>query len=68
MGAYLKMKGECSERLVRESGLAWTLFRPSSLVSPKGATASAHGAREVPAAARLLPRRRASAGGGRLGE
>ena len=45
-GAYLKMKGEC-ERLVRESGLAWSIFRPSALASPPGPTGN-HGRREVP--------------------
>jgi uncharacterized protein YbjT (DUF2867 family) len=51
IGAYLKAKGE-SERIVRESGLAWTLFRPSALVSPKDLTAatSAHGTRSAPPA------------------
>lgn len=32
-GAYLSAKGEC-ERIVRKSGLRWTIFRPSALVSP----------------------------------
>ncbi len=51
-GAYLKMKGEC-ERIVKESGLRYTLFRPSALVSPsKGeAATSHHGRREIPAVA-----------------
>jgi uncharacterized protein YbjT (DUF2867 family) len=31
MGAYLKAKGE-AERLVRESGIPWTTFRPSMFV------------------------------------
>ena len=50
-GAYLQMKGEC-ERIVRESRLAWTLFRPSALVSPASASDAAgtslHGARKEP--------------------
>lgn len=45
-GAYLQMKGEC-ERLVRESGLRWTVFRPSALASPPGPEGN-HGRREVP--------------------
>lgn len=51
LGAYLKAKGE-SERIVRESGLAWTIFRPSSLVSPHDAlgAVSAHGTRSAPPA------------------
>jgi NADH dehydrogenase len=47
IGAYLKMKGEC-ERIVRESGLSFTIFRPSTLISPEGATESAHGVRKAP--------------------
>lgn len=48
-GAYLKMKGEC-ERIVKESGLRYTIFRPSALVSPPAgeAATSHHGRREVP--------------------
>lgn len=46
-GAYLKAKAEC-ERLVRESGLRWTVFRPSALVSPPDASEGHHGKREVP--------------------
>lgn len=46
-GAYLKMKGEC-EALVRDSGLTWTMVRPSALETPAGAAVGAHGAREVP--------------------
>ena len=51
VGAYLKAKGE-SERIVRESGVAWTIFRPSALVSPSDASgaASAHGSRRAPPA------------------
>lgn len=48
MGAYLKMKGEC-ERMVRESSLRYTIFRPSALLSPKGQPLSHHGPRQVPA-------------------
>lgn len=44
---YSKMKGEC-ECIVRESGLAWTIFRPSTLVSPDAGAVSHHGKREVP--------------------
>jgi uncharacterized protein YbjT (DUF2867 family) len=46
-GAYLKMKGEC-ERAVRESGVSWTIFRPSVLVSPKHADEGTHGRRKAP--------------------
>lgn len=46
-GAYLQMKGEC-ERIVRDSGLGWTMFRPSALASPPGGTAGTHGRRWVP--------------------
>jgi uncharacterized protein YbjT (DUF2867 family) len=48
-GAYLKMKGDC-ERIVKESGLRYTIFRPSALVSPPPgeAVTSHHGRREVP--------------------
>ncbi len=60
-GAYLKMKGEC-ERIVRESGLGWDIFRPSALVSPDEGPVSHHGKRRVPpgtlaigAALRKLP-------------
>lgn len=51
-GAYLKMKGEC-ERIVKDSGLRYTIFRPSALVSPPEGEAptSYHGRREVPAIA-----------------
>ena len=49
MGAYLKMKGEC-ERIVRDSGLSYSLFRPSALASPSGGPESPHGARKPPAA------------------
>jgi len=46
-GAYLKAKGEC-ERIVRESGLAWTIVRPSILVTPPNAPSSTHGTRTAP--------------------
>lgn len=46
-GAYLQMKGTC-ERIVRESGLGWTIFRPSALASPPGAPVGTHGRRWVP--------------------
>ncbi len=48
IGAYLKMKEQC-ERIVKESGLAWTIFRPSALVSPDESAAGTHGARKAPA-------------------
>jgi uncharacterized protein YbjT (DUF2867 family) len=51
-GAYLQMKGEC-ERIVRESGLRWTIFRPSALSSPR-AQAGTHGARWTPPGATAL--------------
>ncbi len=49
-GAYLKMKGEC-EWIVKQSGLRYTIFRPSALVSPPEGDleSSHHGRREVPA-------------------
>jgi uncharacterized protein YbjT (DUF2867 family) len=49
-GAYLKMKAEC-ERIVRASGLRYTIFRPSALVSPREdeAEISHHGRRQNPA-------------------
>ena len=46
-GAYLRMKGE-SERIVRESPLRFTIFRPSFLVSPPDAAEGLHGARRPP--------------------
>ena len=46
MGAYLKMKAAC-EDIVRTSGLAFTIFRPSVLVSPPGVEGT-HGARGAP--------------------
>lgn len=46
-GAYLKMKAEC-ERIVRESPLRWTFFRPSALASPPGAMEGPHGHRRAP--------------------
>jgi uncharacterized protein YbjT (DUF2867 family) len=46
-GAYLQMKGEC-ERILRESGLRWTIFRPSALASPASAPEGSHGRRWVP--------------------
>lgn len=53
-GAYLQMKGEC-ERLVRASGLRWTIFRPSVLVTPEGVPGGTHGARRgVPLAGALF--------------
>jgi uncharacterized protein YbjT (DUF2867 family) len=46
-GAYLRAKGEC-EQIVRDSGLAWTIVRPSILVSPADAPRSTHGTRSAP--------------------
>lgn len=46
-GAYARAKGE-SERIVRGSGLRWTIFRPSALVSPAGGPEGHHGRRTVP--------------------
>jgi uncharacterized protein YbjT (DUF2867 family) len=43
-GAYLKMKERC-ERIVQDSGLGWTIFRPSMLVSPRDAPEGTHGKR-----------------------
>jgi uncharacterized protein YbjT (DUF2867 family) len=54
-GAYLEMKGEC-ERIVRGSGLAWTIFRPSALASPADSPAGTHGKRGVPPGAVALTR------------
>jgi uncharacterized protein YbjT (DUF2867 family) len=51
---YSRAKGE-AEAIVRASGLAWTIFRPSVLVSPPGA-ASTHGRRESPAAVDAIGR------------
>ncbi len=50
VGAYLQMKAKC-EAIVKESGLRWTILRPSALVSPERADGSAegtHGARRPP--------------------
>jgi uncharacterized protein YbjT (DUF2867 family) len=47
VGAYLKMKEQC-ERIVQESGLRWTIFRPSALVSPSDGAAGTHGPRKAP--------------------
>lgn len=52
-GAYLKMKADC-ERIVKESGLRWTIFRPSALASPPGAVEGSHGRRRVPPGAQAL--------------
>ncbi len=46
MGAYLKMKGEC-ERIVRESPLAGSFFRPSAFETPAGIAGGNHGARKA---------------------
>jgi uncharacterized protein YbjT (DUF2867 family) len=59
-GAYLAMKRKC-ERIVEESGLSWTMFRPSSLVTAPGSAVGEHGTRSAPPGAgvfsvvRLLP-------------
>ena len=47
MGSYLKMKRAC-ETIVETSGLAWTIFRPSILVSPADAPEATHGSRKAP--------------------
>ena len=44
MGAYLKMKERC-EDIVKQSGLAFCIYRPSALVSPKEGAAGTHGKR-----------------------
>jgi len=46
-GAYLRMKLACEEA-VKQEGLAWTMFRPSILVSPESGTESHHGKRTAP--------------------
>jgi uncharacterized protein YbjT (DUF2867 family) len=46
LGAYSYAKGQ-AEDIVHGSGLRWTIFRPSALVSPPG-DAGRHGPREVP--------------------
>lgn len=43
---YSRAKGE-AEAIVRGSGLRWTIFRPSALLSPAG-DSGRHGPREVP--------------------
>jgi uncharacterized protein YbjT (DUF2867 family) len=53
MGAYLQMKARC-EAIVKESGLRWTIFRPSALATPDGGPEGTHGARRVPGAAGAL--------------
>jgi uncharacterized protein YbjT (DUF2867 family) len=47
VGAYLQMKARC-EAIVKESGLRWTIFRPSALVTPEGGPEGTHGARHAP--------------------
>ncbi len=47
-GAYLQAKGE-AEDIVRNSGLAWTILRPSALVSPSQGGEGSHGRRQTPA-------------------
>jgi NADH dehydrogenase len=46
-GAYLKMKGVCEQR-VQSSGLRWSIFRPSMLVSPARSAEPTHGKRTAP--------------------
>ena len=53
VGAYLQMKGRC-EAIVKESGLRWTIFRPSSLVSPDDGPEGTHGARRAPPGQALI--------------
>lgn len=47
LGAYLQMKAKC-EAIVKESGLRWTVLRPSALVTPEGVAEGTHGARRSP--------------------
>ncbi|HEY2512510.1 MAG TPA: NAD(P)-binding oxidoreductase [Polyangiaceae bacterium] len=47
VGAYLQMKAKC-EAIVKESGLRWTILRPSALVTPEGSPEGTHGARHAP--------------------
>jgi uncharacterized protein YbjT (DUF2867 family) len=53
LGAYLQMKGKC-EAIVKESGLRWTILRPSALVSPLGVPEGTHGARRPPPGANAV--------------
>jgi uncharacterized protein YbjT (DUF2867 family) len=52
-GAYLAMKRQC-ERIVEESGVSWTIFRPSSLVTAPGTAVGEHGTRSAPPGSGLL--------------
>ena len=52
-GAYLAMKRQC-EKIVEESGVSWTIFRPSSLVTAPGTEVGEHGKRSAPPGSGLL--------------
>jgi uncharacterized protein YbjT (DUF2867 family) len=52
-GAYLAMKRRC-ERIVEESGVSWTIFRPSSLVTVPGDAVGEHGVRSAPPGASVF--------------
>jgi uncharacterized protein YbjT (DUF2867 family) len=54
-GAYLRAKARC-EAIVKESGLRWTIWRPSALVSPENGPPGTHGARRIPAGVGALVR------------
>ncbi len=53
MGAYLQMKLAC-EKLVQDSGLSWSIFRPSVLESPADAAEGTHGKRSGIAGSRYV--------------
>lgn len=53
VGAYLAAKKEAEDAVV-QSGLAFTVFRPSALVSPADAPTGHHGRRAVPSFAQRL--------------
>jgi uncharacterized protein YbjT (DUF2867 family) len=46
-GAYLRMKADC-EAIVRNSGVRWTVWRPSGLVSATGSSADEADPRRAP--------------------
>ncbi len=48
LGAYLQMKGKCRGDREKESGLRWTILRPSALVSPEDGAEGTHGVRRPP--------------------
>jgi nucleoside-diphosphate-sugar epimerase len=47
VGAYLQTKAKC-ESIVKDSGLRWTIWRPSGLVSPEAGPEGTHGRRRLP--------------------